>query len=91
RVISLSEPFKKLRVDVTQIDSNESLSLRWKYEVIGVPTLVFLRPDGEEIPASRIEGFLPPDQFLQRLNATLAAIRSEKSGYGYFYTAQENR
>jgi thiol:disulfide interchange protein DsbD len=82
RVIGLSKPFRKLRVDVTQIDSNESLSLRWKYEVIGVPTLVFLRPDGKEIPASRIEGFLPADEFLQDLNAALSAIRNEKTRHG---------
>ncbi len=86
RVISLSEPFRKLRVDVTEIDSNESIFLRWEYEVLGVPTLVFLLPDGKEIQASRVEGFLPPDQFLQRLTATLAAIQSQNTGHGWSAT-----
>ncbi|MCI0606667.1 thioredoxin family protein [bacterium] len=82
RVISLSESFKKLRVDLTQIDSNESMFLRFEYGVMGVPTLIFLRPDGNEMLDSRVEGFLPPEKFLQQLKATLAAIESENTENG---------
>jgi thioredoxin:protein disulfide reductase len=68
-VIAASERFVRLKVDLTRFDSPESEQLRKKYGIAGVPTIVFLTPQGEEAAASRVIGFLPPAEFLNRLNA----------------------
>ena len=43
---------------------NRALSARW--EVKGMPTIVFLGPDGKERGA-RVVGFEPPESFAKRL------------------------
>lgn len=59
--------FRRLRVDLTRFDSPESEQWRQKFGITGVPTVLFLAPDGREIAAARVEGFLPPRPFLERL------------------------
>jgi thioredoxin:protein disulfide reductase len=66
RVIAATEGFVRLKVDLTDF-SPETESLRQRYEVVGVPTVVFLGPDGHERPAARVVGFLGPDKFLERV------------------------
>jgi hypothetical protein len=34
-----------------------------------VPTVLFLAPDGREVEAARVVGFLPPEPFLERMRA----------------------
>jgi thiol:disulfide interchange protein DsbD len=68
-IIAASERFVRLKVDLTRFDSPESEQLRKKYGIAGVPAIVFLTPQGEEAAASRVIGFLPPAEFLNRLNA----------------------
>ena len=38
-----------------------------------MPTVVFLAPDGSEVAAARVEGFLPPERFLERVRRAEAA------------------
>jgi thiol:disulfide interchange protein DsbD len=54
-------------VDLTRYDSPESESLRRQYAITGVPTLVFLAPDGREVTEARVEGFIPPAPLLERM------------------------
>ena len=64
------ESFDAYKVDLTSYDSPEAEQWRRQYGSSGVPTIVFLAPpDGKEAPASRVEGFLPPERFLQRMRA----------------------
>lgn len=67
RVVQESENFVRLKVDLTQFDSEESESLRRRYEVAGVPTIVFLDPTGEEIRDIRVVGFVNANDFLGRI------------------------
>ena len=55
------------KADMTRQDSPESIALSTKYNVQGMPTVIFLDPSGREIPGSRLVGFEPPERFLQRL------------------------
>jgi thiol:disulfide interchange protein DsbD len=59
------------RLDFT-IPNDETDRIGYKYRVQGLPTILFLRPNGEEIPNSRITGFMPPAAFEQHLAGVLA-------------------
>jgi len=59
--------YKKLRVDVTSLDAPESKMALEKFQVRGVPTLIFYNSRGEQVPEARIIGFLPPEKFLEKL------------------------
>ena len=69
RVISEAGHFIRLKVDLTHFDSPESEAIRKQYNIAGVPTIVFLAPDGQEQGHARVVGYLPPDQFLERLKS----------------------
>ena len=72
-VIAQSRRFRTFHVDLTHFDSPASESLRKQYGITGVPTIVFLAPDGHEIREARVEGFLPPRHFSQRMSQAVAA------------------
>ena len=61
----LRENVVPLRLDV----DNEGRSLSEDYRVDGLPTVLVLNSAGEEI--GRIPGYLPPDGFLDRMQAFL--------------------
>ncbi|MBN1398168.1 MAG: thioredoxin family protein [Bacteroidetes bacterium] len=67
RVIEATKDLSRLKVDLTQFDSPESEILRKKFNISGVPTIVFIRADGNEAINSRIVGYVPPDEFLEKL------------------------
>jgi TolA-binding protein len=48
----------------------EGIQLRKKFGVEGFPTVMLLNPDGTEY--DRLEGYLPAEKFLARLNAAVA-------------------
>ena len=53
-----------LQVDMTK-NSEENRVLMTKYKVLGLPTILFFNREGKEIEGSRINGFMPPVEFLQ--------------------------
>ena len=53
-----------LQVDMTK-NSEENRALMTKYKVLGLPTILFFNLDGKEIEGSRVNGFMPPVEFLQ--------------------------
>ena len=63
-VVTRSRDFVMLKVDLTSTEDPKAGALREKYQVKGVPTLVFLRPDGQEISDLRGTGFESKDVFL---------------------------
>lgn len=73
RVIDAATDFERFKVDLTRYDSPESERLRRTYGITGVPTIVFLTPRGEEVLDARVEGFLPPEPFLERMQRARAA------------------
>lgn len=70
-VIDAMSPFVRLKVDLTQFDSPESEELRRRYEIAGVPTIMFLDGQGNEIRSARVVGFLRPNDFLRRVDMAL--------------------
>ncbi len=67
-VIEETSEFKKLKVDLTRYESERSTKLREEFEVMGVPTIVFIDPDGNEVKDARVVGFLNPESFLEKAN-----------------------
>jgi thiol:disulfide interchange protein DsbD len=67
RVRERARSFRTFRVDLTRYDSPEADRWRREYKITGVPTVVFITSDGAEVQAARVEGFLPPDHFLERM------------------------
>jgi thiol:disulfide interchange protein DsbD len=76
RVIEASADFERFKVDLTRYDSPESERLRREYGITGVPTIVFLTPRGEEVLDARVEGFMPPGPFLERMQRARTAGRT---------------
>ncbi len=66
-VIKFSEEFVRLKVDLTHFDSPEAEALRKRFNIAGVPTIVFLDREGFEVESARVVGYLSPEQFLQKM------------------------
>jgi thiol:disulfide interchange protein DsbD len=60
--------FVMIKVDVTLGGNPLYERLLRQFAVKGVPTVVFLDSEGKEIEELRLVDFLPPDQFLGRIN-----------------------
>jgi len=58
-----------VKVDLTEVDPEED-ALRRRFQVLGVPTLVFLGPQGEE--RGRLVGYVARDAFLEALGRAYA-------------------
>ncbi len=61
KVINLSKEFETYKADLTESLSPEVESLREKYNIVGVPTVLILNSKGEE--KERITGFVDADEF----------------------------
>jgi thiol:disulfide interchange protein DsbD len=73
RVIAAARDFHTFAVDLTRYDSPEAERWRQRYQISGVPTILFLTPTGDEVRAARVEGFLPPEALLERMQIATAA------------------
>ncbi len=76
RVVKFSRNFEMLKADLTKNDSPQVQKLKQQFQIKGVPTLVFLSAAGEEIPDSRVVGFVDADKFIIHLKTVLAASDS---------------
>jgi len=67
RVRAMARAFLTYKADLTRYNSPEVEALRRQYGIAGVPTVVFLGPDGREVTEARVEGYIPPEYFLERM------------------------
>jgi thiol:disulfide interchange protein DsbD len=81
-VIERSREFIMLKVDLTSSGDPEAEALRKKYQARGVPTLVFLNSDGQELADLRIIGFEPKDVMLDRMNRALQLNSEQRKRSG---------
>lgn len=56
-----------LKADLTQYSSEPVEKLKGEFGIRGVPTLVFVGPDGKERKNLRAVGFIPPQELLSRI------------------------
>lgn len=66
-VVDATSDFVTLRADLTDSASEEVRSLRERFSIRGVPTVVFIDKDGKERDDLRVFGFVDEDEFLTRL------------------------
>ena len=76
RVIAAARGFRAFRVDLTHYDSPESEEWRREYAIAGVPTVVFVAPGGSEVREARVEGVMPAEEFVQRMERVVALGRA---------------
>jgi thioredoxin:protein disulfide reductase len=67
QVIDEMNRFVLLKVDLTNFDAPESREVRERYSIAGVPTIVFLDENGNEIPQIRVVGFVNTRELLNRI------------------------
>jgi thiol:disulfide interchange protein DsbD len=72
-VMETTKDFVRIKVDLTHFDSPESEALRKRFNIAGVPTIVFLDKNGTEVFSSRVVGYLSPKEFIEKTKPLLAA------------------
>jgi len=76
-VIAASRKFVMLKADLTSNKDTGVKEFYKKYRIKGVPTLIFLKPDGSEIEELRGTGFESKDVFLSKMKRGLALSKQE--------------
>jgi thiol:disulfide interchange protein DsbD len=71
RILAQSENFVMLKADLTYFQTDETSKLRDEFKVKGVPTIVFIDNNGNEMSNLRLIEFEEADQFLERMNKVL--------------------
>ncbi len=74
-----ADSFVMVKVDLTKKGNALYEGLLKKYEIKGVPTVVFLDENGRERRNLRLVDFLPPDRFLGRMNQLVQSRPVDKS------------
>jgi len=75
QVVQLAnQRFVMIKVDLTTKDEQLHLRLLSKYQVRGVPTVVFIDAKGQRRPGLRLVDFLPAEQFLLRMKKTMGPL-----------------
>jgi len=70
-VIELSKEFYMLKVDLTTASDPLGRELRQRFQIKGVPTIVFISPQGTELSDLRVVGFMEKEEFLPRMQRAL--------------------
>jgi thiol:disulfide interchange protein DsbD len=70
-VVRESEQFSMIKVDLTKEANPDVLQLLKKYDVKGVPTMIFLDSDGNEIKELQVIDYMPGSEFLPRMKKAL--------------------
>ena len=68
----LEKDFIGLRLDVSDFTGEKSQNLLEKYGILGMPTVLFLRPSGYIEKSLSVTGFLDADEFLAHLRKVKA-------------------
>ena len=78
RVKAYEKQFSLLYIDATKESAALDILVK-KYQVIGLPTLIFLKPDLSELEDLRLTGFENADAFLKKIKAAEASLLNLKN------------
>ncbi len=70
---SLMSQFLLLKVDLT-IETTKTAPIREKYNILGLPTILFIHPNGDIISKETLTGFEPANQFKKRIKRVLKTL-----------------
>lgn len=68
-VMAEGSRFVRLKADLTSSGDSRVRELTERYQIVGVPTIVFIDSRGFEIEERRLTGFESPERFLRRMQA----------------------
>src|SRR5690606_7020079 len=74
-VLAEAENFVTVKIDGT-LEDEHILALYDRYGVQGLPTVLFLRPDGKPVEDPRVTGFLEGPKFAQEMRKLTAALEA---------------
>lgn len=80
RVVAKSKQFRLLKADLTHDTSPAVQKLTEQFNIVGVPTTIFLTPAGVERRDLRLTGFVGPDEFLRAMDQALAPAPTHTTG-----------
>ncbi|MCF6149901.1 MAG: protein-disulfide reductase DsbD [Candidatus Kuenenia sp.] len=69
RVIEESKKFVNIKIDSTNSDDPEIKKLWKKYQIVGLPTILFVNKDGKVLKDKTITGFVNPEKYLRILKS----------------------
>lgn len=70
----LNQDFISLQIDLTE-SSTESKKMMLKYGVSALPKIIFLSPEGEQLTAHTLHGYVKTPEFIKTLQSILAGSR----------------
>lgn len=70
KVVQALQYFRKIKVDATSMDADETLEVIRRFAVFGVPTIIFLDEKGKEIQSLRMNGYIPPGEFVESIHSS---------------------
>ena len=70
RVLATLQHFRKIKVDTTSVDTDETREAIRRFDVFGVPTIIFLDEKGREVPSLRVNGFVAPEEFINSVRSS---------------------
>jgi thiol:disulfide interchange protein DsbD len=76
RVAEALKDFVTVKADLTSEEDPTVAALRQQFQIAGVPTVVFLGPDGQELRSLRLQEFEPAERFIKRVE-TAAGSKSD--------------
>ena len=71
-IIELSKSFVCARIDATNASAPGIRQLQKKYQVVGLPTIIFMTPDAQVLQDSTITQFVGPDTLLRQMRQAKA-------------------
>jgi thiol:disulfide interchange protein DsbD len=74
-VVELSRQFLPVRLDLTRRQPHQDEILR-RYDIKGVPTILFFNPEGKEVKSLRVEEYMDKKEILQRMKKLLPQASS---------------
>jgi thiol:disulfide interchange protein DsbD len=76
-VVETAMSFVTLKADLTDPGSPAVKALKEQFGVLGVPTVIFLRPDGTEMEDLRFTGLIKPEEFLGKMQDALGRLEDD--------------
>jgi len=78
KVIAMLQPFRKIKVDATSADTEEISEVIRRFDIFGVPTILFLDEKGAEVPDLRMNGFVGPEEFMSAVRSSVLGKYEER-------------
>ena len=77
-VVKESAEFSMIKVDLTKGSDPDVMQLLRKYDIKGVPTVIFLDPGGNEMRALQVVDFMPGEELVLRMKKALEGLPKGK-------------